>query len=113
MLSTLPPNVPPNFRSIDRAEFAGSGVLRTVVADLTMFDGLAATVEVFSHGLGSTGHRWLAWQGDDVSFEKGGWQRVKRVDGDAAVLAAPEAPTAAEGENATEQQRRAPRPPGL
>jgi hypothetical protein len=76
MLSILPVLVPPSFTSINDAEFRGTGRRRTAVARLTMFDGLDATVEVFAWGQGAAGHRWLAWDGGDTSFEDGLWVRV-------------------------------------
>lgn len=77
LLGVLPTGVPPGFTSIDSAEFRGAGRKRTAVAVLTMIDGLKSTVEVFGWGAGCAGHRWLAWEGDDLSFEDGRWQRVR------------------------------------
>lgn len=82
LLAVLPPGIPPSFARIEAAEFQGRGRSRTAVAKLTMCDGLAATVEVFSWGHGCAGHRWLAWEGAPLFAEwlrKNGWLKGKKA----------------------------------
>lgn len=83
MRGVLPPGVPPSYRNIISAGFVGSGKKRTIVAELEMFDGERAVVEVFSWGKHDgrpcSGHRWLAWSGAPCFFEDGAWKRD--VDG--------------------------------
>jgi hypothetical protein len=74
--SCSPEGVPASYREITHSEYRGAGKRRTAVASLVMVDGLQATVEVFGWGDGCVGHRWLEWEGADLAFEDGRWQRV-------------------------------------
>jgi hypothetical protein len=74
--SVLPDGVPPSFQSIDSAHFEGSGRQRKAIANLTMFDGETATVQVWEWGGGSYAHRYTAMPGGDCSFDHGRWVRV-------------------------------------
>jgi hypothetical protein len=88
LLDVLPKGVPPSHREIVSARLVGSGRSRTAVAELIMFDGAHATVEVFSWGhqgpvrhghvpssVKQYGHRWLVWNGPAACFENGQWKR--------------------------------------
>lgn len=75
LLSVLPPGVPPSFRSIAGARFDGAGRSRNATADLIMFDGQPATVEVDQSAEGLWRHRWLSLPGGSVSWEGGRWVR--------------------------------------
>jgi hypothetical protein len=82
LLRVLPPGVPPNFQSIDRAWFENSGRRKVAVAEMTMVDGLRATVEVFrweAVGVSWGGHGWRNWQGPALYFEGGEWRRDSEV----------------------------------
>lgn len=74
LASCLPPGTPPCYRSIVHAHYMGSGKKRLAVAELEMFDGQPATLEVFQWGLGR-GHRWTFMSGGNAFFEDGRWQR--------------------------------------
>lgn len=75
----LPPGVPVSYRQIVRAKRIGSGRRQIIRAELVMFDGEPATVEVFKAGevlgVAMWGHYWTAMPGGPCSFEEGRWQR--------------------------------------
>jgi hypothetical protein len=79
LLAVLPPGVPPSFREITSAHFAGSGRERRAVGRLLMWDGQPATAEVFMGGtMGSYpvwGHRWTEMPGGACSWEGDRWVR--------------------------------------
>lgn len=74
LASILPHGTPPRHRSIIRSRHVGAGRRRMIVADLEMFDGLSATIEIFSWN-DRLGHRWTNLPGGDVYFKNGRWQR--------------------------------------
>lgn len=75
MHSCLPPDVPPPF-TIDWANFmVASGPKAWASAQVTMFDGQPAQLEVHRWN-GSHKHRWVTMPGGDCSFEGGRWVRV-------------------------------------
>lgn len=84
LLDVLPPGVPPSYKDILSAEYVGSGRKRTAVAELVMFDGERAVVEVFWWGSFDSvkcyGHRWLVWNGPAAYFEGGEWKRDTEAD---------------------------------
>lgn len=73
LLDALPPGAAPSFRRIVRARFTGQ---RTVVAELEMVDGLPAEVEARQWRPDAWSHRWLKFEGGDLSWEAGRWLRV-------------------------------------
>ena len=79
LLAALPPSVPPSFREIISAHFAGAGRERRAVSRLVMFDGGPATVEVFMGGKMGIhpvwGHRWTEMPGGACSWEGDRWVR--------------------------------------
>jgi hypothetical protein len=74
LASCLPPDVPPSYQSISNARLAGYGKGRRAIADLIMFDGKAAQIEVTERD-GMRRHRWISLEGGAVFFENGRWQR--------------------------------------
>lgn len=96
MASCLPHGVPPCHRLIANARFVGFGRRRVAVADVEMFDGQPATIEVFRWGpMNAFGHRWTAMQGGAAFYEDGRWQRDLPADDSAAEEARIEALPAA------------------
>lgn len=81
LLDALPPGAAPSFRRIVRARFVGQ---RRLVAELEMVDGLAAEVEAHQWRTDGWAHRWLKFEGGDLSWEAGRWVRVA-ADADAVV----------------------------
>lgn len=79
LLSVLPRGVPPCFSSIRSGVATGRGRKTIYRAELVMFDGRSATVEVFGSGPGLKGHRWTAMDGGAAFFENGKWQREPPV----------------------------------
>lgn len=77
LLDALPPGAPPSFRRIVRARFAGQ---RRVVAELEMVDGLSAEVEAHQWRPDGWAHKWLKFEGGDLSWEGGRWLRVAKAD---------------------------------
>ncbi|WP_342152391.1 hypothetical protein [Methylorubrum sp. SB2] len=79
LLACLPPGVPPSFQEIVSARYVGSGRQRRARAELRMFDGLPAIVEVFIGGVAlgvpMPGHQWMEMEGGPCAFEGGRWQR--------------------------------------
>lgn len=75
--AVLPDGVPPSWVSIDKAHYVGFGRNAAAFAEVTMFDGLSAKVEVRPWG-SSHSHRWTDMPGGDASFEDGRWIRVPR-----------------------------------
>lgn len=71
----LPPGTPPYHRAILTARYVGTGRKRVAIANVEMFDGLPATVEVFRWGANAFGHRWTAMEGGAVYFEDDRWHR--------------------------------------
>ena len=47
-----------------------------MVAELEMFDGLRADVEVWQWRSEAWAHRWIKLEGGDLSWENGSWNRV-------------------------------------
>lgn len=78
LASCLPPGVPPSYQSITNAKLAGYGKGRRAIANLVMFDGKAARIEVTERD-DFRKHRWLLLEGGDVAFENGCWQRVSEA----------------------------------
>lgn len=77
MQDCLPPGVPLSF-TIDWANFmVATGPKAWAAAQVTMFDGLPAQLEVHRWG-DSHKHRWVAMMGGDASFEDGRWIRIDR-----------------------------------
>lgn len=74
LASCLPPGVPPIYRSIRNARFFERDRRQIATAELEMFDGQPATVEVFIWRLG-VAHRWTNLVGGDACYEAGRWQR--------------------------------------
>lgn len=75
----LPPGVPRSYRRIVKAKRVGSGRHQVLRAELIMFDGEPATVEVFkageAFGITMWGHHWTSMPGGACAFEDGRWQR--------------------------------------
>jgi hypothetical protein len=80
LASCLPEGVPPVHRQVVSAERLHHRADKsTYRAELRMFDGLPATVEVSVAGedsIRSESHRWLSMEGGAASFENERWQRV-------------------------------------
>lgn len=77
LLSVLPPGATPSFRKIVSARFVGQ---RKVVAELEMVDGLPASVEAWQWRPDGWAHRWLRFDGGDLFWENGRWQRAAAID---------------------------------
>lgn len=75
LASCLPDGVPPCHRRIVKARFKGHGRKSVAVAEVEMFDGQPATVEVFTWGPGCFGHRWTDMTGGCAYYEDGHWRR--------------------------------------
>lgn len=75
LASCLPSGVPPIYRSITNARFFDQDRKQVATADLEMFDGQFATIEVFIWNLGIA-HRWTRFLGGDAFYEDGRWQRT-------------------------------------
>lgn len=75
LAACLVPGMPPSHRAIRRAYLQGKGRNWRAIAELEMFDGKTATVEVFERPSGGYGHRWIEMPGGDVYFEAGQWRR--------------------------------------
>ena len=73
----LPPGVPPSYREIVSARYERSGAARAAIADLIMFDGLPARVQISTIGL--MPQRYTDLPGGDLSFEGGRWIRIDPV----------------------------------
>lgn len=76
LAAALPPGSPMIFKSIERAAFDAK---RTIVAHLTMFDGVPGVVRLEQWALGWS----IGW--DDVgllpaSLEDGAWRRVPELE---------------------------------
>lgn len=69
----LPADVPPFFARIVSARRDGK---RQIVAELEMFDGLRAEIEVWQWNPQAWAHRWTRFEGSDISWEDGRWTRV-------------------------------------
>ncbi|WP_374453784.1 hypothetical protein [Phenylobacterium sp.] len=74
LLAVLPPGVPPSFDRIVSARFIGTGRRRIASADLVMFDGSPATVEVWIAGV-CTAHRWTSMPGGSAFWDGDAWRR--------------------------------------
>jgi hypothetical protein len=75
MQSCLPSLVPLAF-TIKSADWRRNGKLdRIAVAEVEMFDGQPALLEVRSLNLMES-HLWISLPGGDVAFENGKWRRV-------------------------------------
>lgn len=83
LLSVLPVGVPPSFASIDRVSTEGRGKALEIIADLTMVDGLPATVRFRRWSLGWS-HEFTIMPGGAMSFEDGAWRRVPAAIGGAS-----------------------------
>lgn len=75
LASCLPVGCPPCHRLVIKARFVGVGKKSVAIADVEMFDGQAAKIEVFRWGLGGLGHRWTEMAGGCAFYEDGRWQR--------------------------------------
>lgn len=71
----LPPGAPPSFARVIGARFVGPQQVR---AELEMIDGLPAEIEVWEWLPGAWAHRWLRFEGGDLCWKGGRWQRVCR-----------------------------------
>lgn len=80
LASILSNGTPPVHLSVDSARAVGRGRKQVIVADVTMFDGLPATLEIFQHGPGMLGHRWARMDGGTAFFEGGRWQREASLE---------------------------------
>ncbi len=75
--SVLPEGSPLPYASIDKASFEGRN---SIVASMTMFDGLAAVCRLNRWAFGwSLGYDSLP--GGDISLENGVWERATRPTG--------------------------------
>lgn len=84
LAACLPLDTPPSYRRIVSARFVGTGRKRVAVAELEMFDGQPAKVEVHEYGKGGYGfggssHRWLEMEGGNACYWNGRWQREQEV----------------------------------
>jgi len=83
LASCLPHDVPPVHRAVQSAKQVRRGSDTAIYrADLVMFDGLPATVEVSVAGdesVRSESHRWTVMEGGAASFEDGRWQRIREA----------------------------------
>lgn len=77
--AVLPPGCPPSWQSIDAARYVNGHPTHEAVADVTMFDGRAGRVRVWSANRAFTvhAHEWLeTGDGESCSFEGGKWIRI-------------------------------------
>lgn len=77
--AVLPLGCPPSWRSIDAARYVTGHPTHEAIADVTMFDGRAAKVRVWSANRAFTlhAHEWLeTGGGEPCSFEGGQWIRI-------------------------------------
>jgi hypothetical protein len=75
LTACLPPGVSLSFRRIVRARFEGSGRRKRSVADVEMFDGRHATVEVWQYAPGAWAHRWPTMDGGAAYWDGSAWRR--------------------------------------
>lgn len=81
MRECLPDDVPLSFAVVS-ARWMRKGAQRRAVAEVVMFDGAPATLEVWTWSSeGGHAHMWKSMTGGDATFEVGRWVRVS--DGDA------------------------------
>lgn len=73
LMDVLPPDVPPFFARIVSASFAGE---KSAVAELELFDGATAEIEVWQWRPDSSAYRWIRLDGGDLTWEDGRWQRA-------------------------------------
>lgn len=75
LCDVLPAGVPPFFRRVVNARYIAND---RILAELEMVDGLAAKVEAWQwHPAGGWAHRWIQFDGGDLSWEYGQWHRVE------------------------------------
>lgn len=70
----LPPGAPTSFASITSVETFGKGRNQSIVANLVMFDGLKAQVELSKWSMGWS-HRYTYMEGGPCSFDGEKWCR--------------------------------------
>jgi hypothetical protein len=70
-----PPAETPIYRAIKHALYVGFGPKRVAMAELEMFDGQAATIEVYAWGVDCLAHRWTRLDGGFIACEGGRWVR--------------------------------------
>jgi len=76
LLDVLPSDATPSFLRVVKARFVGVGRDSRIIAELEMFDGLAAEVEAWKWRPDGWAHRWLRLDGGDLSWEDGRWWRI-------------------------------------
>lgn len=81
LAACLPPGVPSNVAEVRSVSCEGRGRARVIRGELTMLDGVAATVELrpWAHGWS---HRFVDMPGGALSWEGGRWVRVPDADPD-------------------------------
>ncbi len=90
MRDCLPDDVPLSF-SLKSARWSGTGTRRRAVALVEMFDGLPASLEVWSWLSGDgCAHRWTEMPGGDATYEDGQWVRVSELEHASVSLPHPE-----------------------
>ncbi len=76
----LPPSIPPSFKRIKSARYLRIGKHPIINAELEMFDGLSASVQLtkWNHGYS---HQWTQLNGGSAKWnnELGKWERVDDV----------------------------------
>jgi hypothetical protein len=75
LLECLPPESPRGYDIVE-ARFISSPSGRACLANLRMFDGEHAEVEVFSKDGDSWAHRWIDVGGAPAELMNGTWRRV-------------------------------------
>lgn len=76
LTGALPEGVPPSFKSVEYVTTDGRGNALEIVAGLTMFDNMPATVRLRRWSLGWS-HQFTSLPGGPCSFECGEWRRVQ------------------------------------
>jgi hypothetical protein len=74
LASCLPPGAPQIYRAIHNPHFVTRERKQVAIAELELFDGQAATIEVFIWNFG-VAHRWTRLDGGNAFFANGRWQR--------------------------------------
>ena len=79
LMDALPKGTPPSFRRVLSTRRLMSP--NKVIAELEMFDGLRAEVEVWQWSTIGWAHKWNSMPGGDISFENGCWVRIEESEG--------------------------------